>query len=197
MGRPPARHADAATEGARWSLLAGNFAIGCGVMVAPGTLNDLTQSLDVSVARGGHLIAVAAPLLAAVVAGWDRRRLLVLALAWYAVGHLACALAPGFDALMPVRALTVLGAAVFTPQAAAAISVMAAPETRGRAITFIFIGWSLASVLGMPLGSFIGETLGWRWAYAAVALLSALAAGWVWRTASGRRRCRWRPGARR
>lgn len=189
MGPPPAGRADAATDGARWSLLAGNFAIGCGVMIAPGTLNDLTQSLDVSVARGGHLIAVAAvmmaagaPLLAAVVAGWDRRRLLVLALAWYALGHLACALAPGFDTLMPVRALTVLGAAVFTPQAAAAISVMAAPEARGRAITFIFIGWSLASVLGMPLGSFIGETVGWRWAYAAVAALSLASGAWVWRT---------------
>ena len=99
MGRP-----GAGAEGARWSLLAGNFAIGCGVMVAPGTLNDLTQSLAVTVARGGHLIAVAAvmmaagaPLLAAAVAGWDRRRLLVLSLAWYALGHLACALAPVFD----------------------------------------------------------------------------------------------------
>lgn len=179
----------AGADGARWSLLAGNFAIGCGVMVAPGTLNDLTQSLEVSVARGGHLIAVAAvmmalgaPLLAAAVAGWDRRRLLVLSLAWYALGHAACALAPGFEALMPVRALTVLGAAVFTPQAAAAISVMAAPEARGRAITFIFIGWSLASVLGMPMASFIGETAGWRWAYAAVALLSVASGAWVWRT---------------
>lgn len=176
-------------EGARWSLLAGNFAIGCGVMVAPGTLNDLTQSLDVSVARGGHLIALAAvmmaagaPLLAAVVAGWDRRRLLVLSLAWYALGHLACALAPSFDALMPIRALTVLGAAVFTPQAAAAISAMAPPESRGRAITFIFIGWSLASVLGMPMASYIGETAGWRWAYGVVALLSLASGAWVWRT---------------
>lgn len=173
---------------ARWPLLAGNFAIGCGVMVAPGTLNDLVRSLDVSVARGGHLIALAAfmmaagaPLLAAAVSGWDRRRLLVLSLVWYAAGHAACALAPGFDTLMPVRAITVLGAAVFTPQAAAAISVMAAPEARGRAITFIFIGWSLASVLGMPLASFLGETAGWRWAFGAVALLSAASALWVWR----------------
>lgn len=175
-------------RGARWPLLAGNFAIGCGVMVAPGTLNDLVLSLDVSVARGGRLIALAAfmmaagaPLLAAAVSGWDRRRLLTASLLWYGLGHAACALAPDFDALLPLRAGTVLGAAVFTPQAAAAISVMAAPEARGRAITFIFLGWSLASVLGMPLASFIGETAGWRWAYGAVALLSAIAALWVWR----------------
>ncbi|MFY9513296.1 MAG: MFS transporter, partial [Rubrivivax sp.] len=62
------------------ALLAGNFAIGCGVMVAPGALNDLVRSLQVSVAVGGQLITVAAfvmalgaPLLAAAVAGWDRR----------------------------------------------------------------------------------------------------------------------------
>ena len=173
----------------RWALLAGNFAIGCGVMVVAGSLNDLVQSLQVSVPLGGQLIAVAAvvmalgaPLLAAAVGGWDRRQLLVLALAWYAAGHALAALAPDFATLLPLRALSVLGAAVFTPQAAAAISVMTAPAERGRAITFIFLGWSLASVIGMPLHSYIGETVGWRWAFALVALLSALAAGWVWRT---------------
>lgn len=174
---------------ARWSLLAGNFAIGCGVMVVAGSLNDLVRSLQVSVPTGGQLItaaavmmALGAPLLAALVAGWDRRRLLALSLAWYAVGHGLCALMPNYAPLLPVRALTVLGAAVFTPQAAAAIGVMMPPEQRGRAITFIFIGWSLASVLGMPLASFVAETAGWRAAFAIVALLSAMAGAWVWRT---------------
>ncbi|MFO1271101.1 MAG: MFS transporter [Rubrivivax sp.] len=173
---------------ARWSLLAGNFAIGCGVMVAAGTLNDLAHSLQVSVALAGQLITVAAfmmalgaPTLAALVAGWDRRRLLALTMLWYAAGHAACALAPDYALLMPLRALTVLGAAVFTPQAAAAVSALAAPENRGRAITFIFLGWSLSSVLGMPLSSYVGEAFGWRWAYALVAVLSVLSALWVWR----------------
>jgi predicted MFS family arabinose efflux permease len=172
-----------------WALLAGNFAIGCGVMVVAGSLNDLVHSLQVSVPAGGQLITVAAlvmalgaPLVAAAVAGWDRRHLLVLALAWYAVGHAASALAPDFATLLPLRAVSVLGAAVFTPQAAAALSVMTQPAERGRAITFVFLGWSLASVIGMPLHSFIGETLGWRWAFALVALLSTVAAIWVWRT---------------
>lgn len=174
---------------ARWSLLAGNFAIGCGVMVAPGSLNDLTRSLQVPVPVGGQLIAVAAvamavgaPLLAAWVAGFDRRRLLALALVWYAVGHALCALIPQFAALVPVRAVTVLGAAVFTPQAAAAIGFLEPPASRGRAITFIFIGWSLASVLGMPAAAFIAEAAGWRYSFGAVALLSAACAAWVWRT---------------
>ena len=173
---------------ARGALLYGNFAIGCGVMVVSGTLADLAGSLQVSVAVAGQLVSIAAavmavgaPLLAAVVAGFDRRRLLTLALAGYAIGHALSALMPDFATLAAVRAATVLGAAVFTPQAAAAVGVMAAPERRGQAIAFIFLGWSLASVLGMPASAWIGERLGWRWAFAAVALLAGTPAAWVWR----------------
>jgi len=174
---------------ARWSLLYGNFAIGCGVMVVPGSLNDLVHSLEIIVALGGQLVALSAavmcfgaPLLAAAVGRWDRRRLLVLALASYAVGHALCALAPNYGVLLVLRALSVLGAAVFTPQAAAAIGTMVPVQERGRAITFVFLGWSVASVLGMPVHSYIGETFGWRWAFVLVALLSTGGAWWVWRT---------------
>ena len=81
-----------------------------------------------------------------------------------------------------MRMLSLLGAAVFTPQAAAVIHFLAPAEQRGRAITTVFLGWSLSSVLGVPVGSFIAETVGWRWAFAFVALLSAVAALGVWRT---------------
>jgi MFS transporter, DHA1 family, inner membrane transport protein len=178
-----------ALKGASRALLAGNFAIGCGVMVVPGSLNDITASLQVSVAVAGQLISVAAvamavgaPTLAALLGGMDRRVLLTLALVWYAVGHAASALMPGYAALLPMRVLSVLGAAVFTPQAATTMNVMAPPEQRGRYMTFIFLGWSMASVLGMPLHAWIGETFGWRWAFALVAVLAAGAAVAVWRT---------------
>jgi len=173
---------------ARRALLFGNFAIGCGVMVTAGTLNDLVHSLQVSVAVGGQLIAiagvvmaVAAPLLAALVGGVDRRRLLTLALLWFSAWHALAAMMPGFSSLAVVRALAVLGAVVFTPQAAATIGVMAPADQRGRAIAFIFLGWSLSSVVGMPLSAWLGEVFGWRWAFAWVAVLAAGAAGWVWR----------------
>jgi predicted MFS family arabinose efflux permease len=173
----------------RRALLAGNFAIGCGVMVVSGSLNDLSHSLRVAVGVGGQLVAIAAavmalgaPLLAAVVGGFDRRRLLSFALVWYAVGHGLSALMPGYAPLAVVRGATMLGAALFTPQAAAAIGTMAPPEQRGRAMTFIFLGWSLASVVGTPACSVIAETIGWRWAFVAVGLLAAAAALAVWRS---------------
>lgn len=172
-----------------WALLAGNFAIGCGVMVVPGALNDIVRSLDVSVPVGGQLVAVSAavvcvgaPLAALGVDRFDRRRFLTLALVWYALGHLLAALMPDFATLLPVRTLGVLAAAAFTPQAAASLASMTEPAQRGRAITFIFLGWSLASVLGMPMHSFVAETLGWRAAFVTVAVLSVAAAWGVWRT---------------
>jgi predicted MFS family arabinose efflux permease len=172
----------------RWALLGGNFAIACGVMAPSGVMNDLVDSLQVTAAVAGQLItvgaivlAVGAPLLAAWMAGRDRRRLLTWTLVWYAAGHALAALAPDFTTLAVVRTVTLLGAAVFTPQAGAAIAVMARPESRGHAITFVFLGWAVASVMGLPISAYIAETLGWRSALGVVAVMSALAACWVWR----------------
>ena len=168
-----------------WSLLFGNFVIGTGVMVVPGVLNEISTSLQVSVATAGQLISagallmcLGAPLCAAVVAGWDRRRLLALSMLWYAALHLACALMPSFAALMPVRVIAMISPAIFTPQAAACVGLLVPAADRGRAITFVFLGWSVASVLGMPLHSYIGEAAGWRWAFGLVALLSLVGAVW-------------------
>jgi len=171
----------------RWALLFGNFVTGCGIMVVPGTLNDIASSLQVSVALAGQLFAVGAaavcfgaPLLAGWVSGFDRRKLLAISLVGYAIGHALCAAMPTYAALLPLRAATMLGAAVFTPQAGAAIGFMSPPEHRGRAIAFIFLGWSLASVLGLPMANWIGDIWGWRWAFSLIAALSLVAAAWVY-----------------
>lgn len=171
-----------------WALLFGNFVIGAGVMVVPGTLNDIGTSLQVTPATAGQLItaggvvmALGAPLCAALVAGWDRRRLLALSMLWFALLHVACAVAPTLGALLPLRALAVLAPAIFTPQAAACVGLLVPSQDRGRAITFVFLGWSLASVLGMPLGAFVGGVLGWRAAFLMVAAMAVASAVWVWR----------------
>lgn len=171
-----------------WALLFGNFVIGTGVMIVPGTLNEISTSLDVTVATAGQLISASAllmclgaPLCAAVVAGWDRRRLLALSMLWYGVFHLLCTAMPSFGSLLAVRVLAVISPAIFTPQAAACVGLLVPPEQRGRAITFVFLGWSVASVLGMPMGAFIGGTLGWQAAFGVVGVLSLVSAAWVWR----------------
>jgi predicted MFS family arabinose efflux permease len=171
-----------------WSLLFGNFVIGTGVMVVPGTLSDLSQSLQISVATAGQLISagallmcVSAPLFAALVAGWDRRRLLALSMLWYSVLHVLCAAMSDFASLLPVRVLTMVSPAIFTPQAAACVGLLVPDQQRGRAITFVFLGWSVASVVGMPLGALLGGLWGWRSAFLLVAGLGLVSAAWVWR----------------
>lgn len=173
---------------ALWALMVGNFVIGTGVMVVPGTLTDISTSLNVSIPQAGQLITAAAilmglgaPAFASLVAGWDRRRLLALSLVWYGLLTGACALAPSYATLLPLRVLAVIAPAIFTPQAAASVGLLVSPEQRGRAITFVFLGWSVASVMGMPLAAWIGGEFGWRWAFGLVALMSFGSGWWVWR----------------
>jgi predicted MFS family arabinose efflux permease len=171
-----------------WALLIGNFVIGTGVMLVPGTLNDIASSLQISVATAGQLITVAAiticicaPLLAAAVARVDRRVLLTASMLWYALLHAACALAPGYTSLLILRVIAVISAAIFTPQAAAVAGMLVAPQRRGRAITTVFLGWSVASVIGAPLAALAGGYYGWRAAFWILAALALLCAALVWR----------------
>ncbi len=169
-----------------WPLMFGNVVIGMGVMVVAGLLNDIRSALSIPISTAGLLISASAllvslgaPLLAMLVGRWDRRRVLVGSLVWYAFFHALAALAPGFDSLLIARVLAMVSAAVFTPQAAACIGLLVPEHQRGRGITFVFLGWSVASVLGTPLGAWIGGTFGWRWTMYLMALLSIVAAGWL------------------
>jgi len=81
----------------------------------------------------------------------DRRMLLTGSMVLYVAGHLASAFAPGFSALLAIRLVMVASAAVFTPQAAAAVGLFVRPERRSSAVALVFVGWSLASAFGVPV----------------------------------------------
>jgi predicted MFS family arabinose efflux permease len=170
------------------SLLFGNLVIGIGVMVVPGMLNHLAKDLLVSIPVAGQLIALAAvvmaigaPLIAALTSSVNRRLLLTIAQLFYMAGALLCAAAPQFAALLPTRAIMVIGAAIFTPQAAATVALLVPPEKRSGAVTTIFMGWSISAVIGMPVGNLIAEHLGWRYGFLLIAGLALISAVWVWR----------------
>lgn len=182
-----------AARRAERALMLGNFAVASGVMIVPGMLGAIAEGLDVSVPTAGQLITLAAlvtcvsaPLAAQLTSQIDRRTLLVGALLLYVVGHAACAVAPTYAALAVLRGITVVAAAVFTPQAAATISVLVAPEHRSKAVAGVFLGFSVASVLAMPVANLLAAHLGWRWTFAVASLLSAVAAAWVAQTIPGR-----------
>ncbi len=120
--------------------------------------------------------AVAAPVLAVGLAGWPRRRLMLSALGVFAAGNLLCALAPSYEVLLAGRVVAALGAAAFTPTAAAAGAAAAGPDHAGRALAVVFAGFSIASVAGVPLGTLVGEQVGWRWVFVAIGVLGLLVA---------------------
>jgi predicted MFS family arabinose efflux permease len=169
-----------------WAFLVGNLVIGTGVMLVPGMLNVMAADLGVSIPKAGTLIGFAAvvmclgaPVFAMLTSKWDRRKLLAGSLVLYGVLHLLCALAPNFAVLLPLRMASVVSAAIFTPQAAATLGQILAPNKRAGAITFVFVGWSLASVAALPLAAWLGAHVGWRWTFAGFGALSLVGAWWV------------------
>lgn len=170
------------------ALMFGNFVVACAVMVMPGMLDRLAQDLRVSIPVAGQLLSLAAlamclgaPLFAAFTSRVDRRLLLTLSLLVVAVGHVACALAPDYPVLAALRPLSVLGAAVFTPQAAATIGLLVPVAKRAGAVTTVFLGWSMASVAAMPMGNLLANAISWRAGLGLIALLAFVAAAIVWR----------------
>lgn len=164
-------------------LCFGNFVIGTGTLIVPGMLPGLAQGLGVTVPAAAQLITafaltvcLTAPVFAALTARFDRRTLLVAVQLLFAAGHIASAFASGLHELMVLRVLSSVGAALFTAQAASAAALLVPMERRGSAIAFVFLGWSIASVAGMPLGAYISETLGWPAGFLMVGVGALLAA---------------------
>jgi MFS transporter, DHA1 family, inner membrane transport protein len=172
-----------------WALMAGNFVIGTGVLAPAGLISDLSQAFAVDAATVGRLIAyggaalcIEAPLLAFLSNRMGRRRLLAGALLLFAIGHLCSSLVANFHTLLAIRLIMITAVAAFTPQAASALPLFIPPQQRAHAITFIFLGWSLAAAIGIPLVNLIGALVGWQMAYRLLAAACALAAAAVFTT---------------
>jgi len=168
------------------ALAVGNFVIATGMLVVPGMLNEMAADLDRPVTTVGQLttafamaVAIGAPLLAVTTTRIDRRTLLVFALGLCAAAHVSAALAPGFLTLVAARVAAGLAAALFTPQAAATVGLLVPPEKRGGAMAFVFLGFSVGNIAGLPLGTWVGAQFGWRTTMAAVAALALVVMLWA------------------
>ncbi|MFF3075166.1 MFS transporter [Kitasatospora sp. NPDC057936] len=160
-------------------LALGTFAVGTDSMVVAGILGPVAADLGVSVPAAGQLVtvfalgyALLAPVLAALTARWPRRRLLLAALAVFTAANALSALAPTFGALLATRVLAAAGAALYTPAANAVATALVAPERRGRALATVLGGMTVATALGVPVGTWVGRG-DWRltmWLVAALGL---------------------------
>ena len=169
------------------ALLFGNFVIGTGILLPAGMLTDLADAFQITVPAAGMLmvasgivVALGAPLIAAFTSSIDRRAILAFSLLLYVAGHALAALSSSFEMLVATRILIAIGAAIFTPQAAATLGALVPADRRASAITLAFVGWSLATVAGMPMGGLIAHTIGWAAGFVIMAVISAIALIAVW-----------------
>jgi predicted MFS family arabinose efflux permease len=169
-------------------LSAANFVIGMGAFVLIGMLTPVGQDFGIAPGRTGWLMttyalayAVLSPLLVSLTGSVGRRRVLAYALTGFAVANLLSALAPTEFTLHLTRILAAAGAGMLTPVSASVAAGLSAPERRGKALAAVIFGLSLAQVLGVPAGSFIAYTFGWRVAFIVVALLALPIIPLIWR----------------
>lgn len=162
-------------------LALGTFAVGTDSMVVAGILSPVAADLGVSTPSAGQLVtvfalayALLAPPLAALTARLPRRRLLLGALAVFTLANALSALAPTFGLLLATRVLAAAGAALYTPNANAVATTLVAPERRGRALATVLGGMTVATALGVPLGTWVGRS-DWRmtmWLVTALGLIA-------------------------
>ena len=163
------------------SLMLGNILTGCSVLAPAGMLMELSQGLDVSVRDGGLLITfgavmlcIGSPMTAWMTSRIDRRTLLTTTHAVLALTNLASALAPDYTTLLITRLIMLAIGALYTPQAAGTAALIVPPEKRGSTIAYVFLGWSLAAAVGLPLITFIASGYGWRAVYGSIGLLGCV-----------------------
>jgi predicted MFS family arabinose efflux permease len=166
----------------------GNVVTGCSVLAPAGMLAELSDGLGVSIRMASLLITfgavtlcIGSPVTAWLTSRIERRTLLVATLAVLAAGNLASAIAPGYWALMAIRVVMLAVGALYTPQAAGTAALIVPIEKRGSTIAYIFLGWSLAAAVGLPLIAGVASRFGWQAVHAAigaVGCLSALLLAW-------------------
>lgn len=161
------------------ALSLGGFAIGTSEFSAMGLMPDMVEGFGVTEPQVGHLISVyalgvvvGAPLLAILGGRLSRRTLLLALMGFYALGNLASALAPDYASMMLARFVAGLPHGAYFGVAALAAVAISPPQARGKAVSLVMLGLTLAILVGNPLATWMGQTIGWRWAFALVSVVA-------------------------
>ncbi|MEV3990600.1 Cmx/CmrA family chloramphenicol efflux MFS transporter [Streptomyces sp. NPDC049837] len=158
------------------------FALGTSEFMLSGLLPPIADDMNVSIPKAGLLISafaigmvIGAPLLAVATLRLPRKTTLIALISTFGLGQLVGALAPSYGILFASRVVSALACAGFWAVGAAVAIAMVPVGSRARAMAVMIGGLSIANVLGVPAGAFLGEHLGWRSAFWAVGAASAVA----------------------
>ena len=165
-----------------FALTIGAFGIGTTEFIIMGLLLQVARDMHVSVPVAGLLISgyalgvfVGAPVLTLATRQAPRKLVLLGLMAIFTVGNAACALAPSYGLLMAARVLTALAHGTFFGVGSVVATSLVAPDKRASAISAMFVGLTIATLLGVPFGAWFGLMLGWRAAFWAVAAIGLVA----------------------
>lgn len=158
------------------------FAIGTTEFVIMGLLPDVAADLGVSIPGAGWLVtgyalgvAIGAPFMALATARLPRKAALVALMGIFIIGNLLCALASDYNVLMFARVVTALCHGAFFGIGSVVAANLVPANRRASAVALMFTGLTLANVLGVPLGTALGQVAGWRSAFWAVTLIGVVA----------------------
>ncbi|QZX84341.1 MFS transporter [Metapseudomonas otitidis] len=164
------------------------FAIGTTEFVIMGLLPDVATDLSVSIPVAGWLVtgyalgvAVGAPFMAMATARFPRKAALLALMAIFILGNLLCATALNYDLLMLARVVTALCHGAFFGIGSVVAASLVPPNRKASAVALMFTGLTLANVLGVPLGTALGQVAGWRSTFWAVTLIGVAAFIGLWR----------------
>ncbi|MGW3664636.1 MFS transporter [Streptomyces sp. NPDC005141] len=158
------------------------FGIGTTEFATMGLLPQIADGIGVSVPHAGNVVSayalgvvVGAPLLTGIGARVPHKRLLLLLTGLFVVGNVASALAPDFGTLFAARFLAGLPHGALFGVGAVVASRLVAPERAARAVSKMFLGLTIANIVGVPVCTALGQQLGWRSAYGTVAVIGLIA----------------------
>jgi DHA1 family inner membrane transport protein len=163
------------------TLFVGAFVMGCAEMLVVGLIDLIADDLAVSVPEAGALVtanalglAIGGPLLTLLTTRLDRRIVLLATLAVFVLANLLPVLGAGYGAFLAAR--VVIGAAQGLYIAAAMVTAtsIVPPERAGRAMALVISGFATASAFGLPVGTLLGQAVGWRGSFGAIVAISAV-----------------------
>ena len=167
---------------ALYALTVGAFGIGVTEFVIMGLLMQVSADLGVSIPQAGLLMTgyalgvfIGAPILTIATRRLPRKTTLLVLMAIFTIGNIAAALAPTYGLLMAARIVTALAHGTFFGVGSLVAVGLVPPERKASAIAIMFTGLTLATLLGVPLGSWLGLAFGWRstfWAVGAIGLVA-------------------------
>ena len=159
-----------------------SFLVGTSEYVISGVLDNIAESLGITLSAAGQLItifslvyAIFTPILMALTSGMDRRKLMIYSLGLFVLGNILAFVLPGYELFIVSRIIMALGAGMVVVTALTIAEKIAPKGKQGSAIATVVMGFTASLIIGVPLGRMISEWLGWKAVFGGIALLGLLA----------------------